>query len=136
MAADIGQGTYVSFGTALHTATGYKITGVNHNGISRAVADATHMLSSAKEYVASTIYDPGEVSVEVLHDPTVRPFSDMTNVATNQVVSVYWANGGTNVALWSAFGYMTGYEAGAQMEDMMSGTVTIKLSGAMATASV
>jgi hypothetical protein len=131
MAADIGQGTYVSFGTALHTATGYKITGVNHNGISRAVADATHMLSSVKEFVASSIYDPGEVSVEVLHDPAVKPVADLANVATNQVVSVYWANGGTAVTLWSALGYMTGYEAGAQMEDMQSGSVTIKLSGAL-----
>ena len=131
MAADIGQGTYVSFGTALHTATGYKITGVNHNGIARAVADATHMLSSVKEFVASSIYDPGEVSVEVLHDPAVKPVADLANVATNQVVSVYWANGGTAVTLWSALGYMTGYEAGAQMEDMQSGSVTIKLSGAL-----
>ena len=131
MAADIGQGTYVSFGTALHTATGYKITGVNHSGIARAVADATHMQSTVKEFVASSIYDPGEVSVEVLHDPAVKPVADMANVATNQVVSVYWANGGTAVTLWSALGYMTGYEAGAQMEDMQSGSVTIKLSGAL-----
>jgi hypothetical protein len=131
MAADIGQGTYVSFGTALHTATGYKITGVNHSGIARAVADATHMQSTVKEFVASAIYDPGELSVEVLHDPAVKPVADLANVATNQVVSVYWANGGTAVTLWSALGYMTGYEAGAQMEDMQSGSVTIKLSGAL-----
>jgi hypothetical protein len=131
MPADIGQGTYVSFGTALHTATGYKITGVNHSGIARAVADATHMQSSVKEFVASAIYDPGELSVEVLHDPAVKPVADLANVATNQVVSVYWANGGTAVTLWSALGYMTGYEAGAQMEDMQSGSVTIKLSGAL-----
>lgn len=131
MAIDIGQGTYVGFGTALHTATGYKITGVNHGGITRAVADATHMLSSAKEFVASSIYDPGELSVEVLFDPSVKPVSDLANVATNQAVNVYWANGGTAVTLWSAFGYMTQFEAGAQMEEMMSGTVTIKLSGTL-----
>ena len=131
MAVDIGQGTYVTFGTALHTATGYKISGVNHGGITRAVADATHMLSSAKEFVASSIYDPGELSVEVLFDPSVKPTADLANVATNQVVNVYWANGGTATSLWSAFGYASGFEAGAQMEDMMSGTLTIKLSGTL-----
>lgn len=131
MAADIGQGTYVSFGTALHTTTGYKITGVNHGGMTRAVADATHMLSSAKEFVASSIYDPGELSVEVLFDPSIKPTTDLANVATNQVVNVYWANGGTATTLWSAYGYMTQFEAGAQMEEMMSGTVTIKLSGTL-----
>ena len=131
MAVDIGQGTYVTFGSALSATSGYKITGVNHGGISRAVADATHMNSTAKEFVASAIYDPGELSVEVLFDPAVKPTSDMTNVATNQAVDVYWASGGTTTTLWSAYGFATGFEAGAQMEDMMSGTLTIKLSGTL-----
>jgi uncharacterized membrane protein len=131
MAIDIGQGTFVTFGTALATTNGYKITGVNHGGISRAVAESTHMQSTAKEFVASAIYDPGELSVEVLFDPTVKPTADMTNVATNQVVNVFWANGGTATTLWSAFGFATGFEAGAQMEDVMSGTLTIKLSGTL-----
>jgi uncharacterized membrane protein len=131
MAIDIGQGTYVTFGSALATATGYKITGVNHGGITRAVADATHMQSVAKEFVGSSIYDPGELSVEVLFDPAIKPTSDLTNVATNQTVNVYWAAGGTATQLWSAYGFATGFEAGAQMEDMMSGTLTIKLSGTL-----
>lgn len=132
MAIDIGQGTFVGFGTSLHTATGYRIVGVNHSGISRAVADATHMLSSAKEFVASAIYDPGELSVEVLFDPAISPRADMANVATNQVVNVFWSAGGTTTTLWSAFGYATGFEASAAMEDMNSGTLTIKLSGTLA----
>jgi hypothetical protein len=131
MAADIGQGTYVTFGTCLAGTNGYKITGVNHGGISRAVADATHMTSVAKEFVASSIYDPGELSVEVLFDPSIKPTADLSSVATNQVVTVYWANGGSNVTQWTAFGFATGFEAGAQMEDMMSGTLTIKLSGTL-----
>jgi hypothetical protein len=131
MAIDIGQGTFVGFGTALHTATGYKITGVNHSGVSRAVADATHMLSSAKEFIGSAVYDPGELSVEVLFDAAIKPTADLANVATNQVVSVYWASGGTTTTLWSAFGYATGFEASAAMEDMNSGTLTIKLSGTL-----
>ena len=128
MAIDIGQGTYVTFGTVLST-SGYKITGVNHGGMSRAVADATHMTSTAKEFVGSAIYDPGELSVEVLFDPTIKPTADLSSVSTNQVVTVYWANGGTAVTQWTAAGFLTGFEAGAQMEDMMSGTLTIKLSG-------
>ena len=131
MAIDIGQGTYLSFGTALHSATGYKIVGVNHGGISRAVADATHMTSSAKEFIGSAIYDPGELSVEVRFDPSIKPVNDLANVATNQVVTVFWANGGTAVTQWTAFGYASQFEAGAQMEDVMSGTLTIKLSGGL-----
>lgn len=133
MAADIGQGTFVTFGTSFHTSTGFKITSVNHGGISRAVVDATHMMSTAKEFVASAVYDPGELSVEVLYDPSIKVLNDLTAVATNQVVNIYWANGGTSTYGWSAFGYMSNFEAGAQMEDMMSGTVTIKLSGPLGT---
>jgi hypothetical protein len=69
--------------------------------------------------------------VEVLFDPAVKPTADLANVATNQVVSVYWASGGTTTTLWSAFGYATGFEASAAMEDMNSGTLTIKLSGTL-----
>jgi hypothetical protein len=129
MAIDIGQGTYVTFGTSLAGTAGYKITGVNHGGMSRAVAEATHMQSTAKEFVGSAIYDPGELSVEVLFDPMIKPSADLASVGTAQVVTVYWANGGTAVTQWTAFGFATGFEAGAQMEDMMSGTLTIKLSG-------
>jgi hypothetical protein len=131
MAIDIGQGTFVGFGTALHTATGYKITGVNHSGVSRAVADATHMQSSAKEFIGSAIYDPGELSVEVLFDPSINIKTDLTNTATNQVLTVYWANGGTAVTQWTAFGFLSAFEASAAMEDMQSGTLTIKLSGTL-----
>ena len=129
MPIDIGQGTYVTFGTSLAGTAGYKITGVNHGGMSRAVAEATHMQSTAKEFVGSAIYDPGELSVEVLFDPMIKPSADLASVGTAQVVTVYWANGGTAVTQWTAFGFATGFEAGAQMEDMMSGTLTIKLSG-------
>jgi hypothetical protein len=132
MAVDIGQGTYVTFGTALVGTSGYKITGVNHSGISRAVVDATHMRTvGGKEFVASEIYDPGELSVEVLFDPSIKPISDLTNVSTTQPLAVYWANGGNSTMMWSAYGLASGFEAGAQMEDMMTGTLTIKLSGSI-----
>lgn len=132
MAADIGQGTFVTFGTSLNGTSGYKITGVNHGGMSRAVADATHMLTvGGKEFVGSEIYDPGELSVEVLFDPSIKPINDFTNTSTMQSLRVYWANGGNSTLMWSAYGFATGFEAGAQMEDMMSGTMTIKLSGSI-----
>jgi hypothetical protein len=134
MAVDIGQGTFINFSGVLGSAaTGvYKLTGLSWSGIERAVADATHMLTSGgKEYVASEVYDPGEVSAEVLFDPSVKPWTALTNVATTQAVEVRFAAGGTTTVVWSAYGYVTGFEAGSQMEDMQTGTVTIKLSGSV-----
>ena len=139
MAVDIGQGTIISFGSVLGANTAvtsgtaaYKLTGLSWSGIERAVADATHMKTvGGKEFVASEIYDPGEISAEILFDPTIKPFADITNVATAQVLSVAFAAGGSATALWSAYGYVKGFEAGSQMEDMQTGTVTIKLSGSV-----
>lgn len=134
MAVDIGQGTQITFGGVLGSqATGvYKLTGLSWSGVERAVADATHMgTTGGKEYVASEIYDPGEVSAEVLFDPAVKPWTSLTNVSSTQAVEVRFAAGGTTTLLWSAYGYVTGFEAGSQMEDMQTGTVTIKLSGSV-----
>jgi len=134
MAVDIGQGTYITFGGVLGSGAtaGYKLTGLSWSGIERAVADGTHMLTTGgKEYVASEVYDPGEVSAEVLFDPSVKPWTALTSVTTAQTVEVRFAAGGSTTMLWSAYGYMTGFEVGSQMEDMQTGTVTIKLSGSV-----
>ena len=130
MAVDIGQGTTLKVGT--NATTQWQITNINWSGIERAVTDASHMATSGgKSFVASEIYDPGELGVEVLFDPSVSPFGLLTNVATNQAIEVRFANGGTSTALWSAFGYVSGFEAGSPVEDMQTGTLTIKLSGSV-----
>jgi hypothetical protein len=135
MANDIGQGTTISFGgilTNTSNSSTYKVNGINWGGISREVVDASHMLTSGgKEFLASENYDPGEISVEIHFDPSISPISAMTNVSTAQVVAVRFANGGTNTALWSAYGFLSQFEAGAPKDDMMTGTVTIKLSGSI-----
>lgn len=134
MAVDIGQGTYITFGSILGSATSgvYKLTGLSWSGIERAAVDASHMTSSGgKDYVASSVYDPGEVSAEILFDPSVKPWTALTNVSTNQAVEVRFANGGDTTLMWSAYGYVSGFEAGSQVEDMQSGTVTIKVSGSI-----
>lgn len=134
MAVDIGQGTYITFGTLLSggTASSYKLTGLSWSGIERASADATHMLTvGGKEYVASGIYDPGEISAEILFDPSIKPWTAITNTSSAQAVEVRFANGGDTTALWSGNGYLTGFEVGSQVEDMQTGTVTIKLTGSV-----
>jgi hypothetical protein len=130
MAVDIGQGTTLKVGT--NATTQWQITNINWSGIERAVVDASHMATSGgKPFVASEIYDPGELGVEVLFDPSVSPFGLLTNVTTSQAIEVRFANGGASTALWSAFGYVSGFEAGSQVEDMQTGTLTIKLSGSV-----
>jgi hypothetical protein len=133
MPHDIGQGTYVSFGNVVgNNATHYKVNSVSLGGVSRDVVDASHLLTSGgKEFIASETYDPGELSLEIHHDPSVNPLVVLTNVATNQVCQIYFANGGTSTVQWSAYGFASAFEATAPKDDMMTGTLTIKLSGSL-----
>lgn len=131
MAADIGQGTYVTFGTIVgNAATCYKVNSVSLGGVSRDVVDASHLLTTGgKEFIASEYYDPGELSLEIHHDPSLNPVALLTNVGTAQVVNIIFANGGTSTAKWSSYGFASGFEASAPKDDMMTGTLTVKLSG-------
>jgi len=131
MANDIGQGTYVTFGSIVgNAATHYKVNSVSLGGVSREVVDASHLLTSGgKEFLASEYYDPGELTLEIHHDPSLNPINLLTNVSTTQAVSIIFANGGTNTARWSAYGLASAFEASAPKDDMMTGSLTIKLSG-------
>lgn len=133
MANDIGQGTYVTFGSVVgNAATCYKVNSVSLGGVSRDVVDASHLLTTGgKQFIASEFYDPGELSLEIHHDPAINPVNLLTNVSASQVVNIYFANGGTNTALWSAYGFASSFEATAPKDDMMTGTLTIKLSGSI-----
>lgn len=133
MAIDIGQGTYVTFGTIVgNAATQYKVNSVSLGGVSRDVVDASHLLTSGgKEFIASEFYDPGELSLEIHHDPSLNPVALLTNVSTAQVVQIIFANGGTSTLAWSAYGFASAFEATAPKDDMMTGSLTIKLSGSL-----
>jgi hypothetical protein len=131
MANDIGQGTFVTFGTIVGSAaTHYKVNSVSLGGVSRDVVDASHLLTSGgKEFIGSEYYDPGELTLEVHHDPSLNPLNLLTNVSTAQVCTIIFANGGSSTAKWSAYGFASAFEASAPKDDMMTGSLTIKLSG-------
>jgi len=131
MAKDIGQGTYVTFGSIVgNAATHYAVNSVSLGGVSRDVVDASHLLTSGgKEFIGSEYYDPGELTLEIHHDPSLNPINLLTNVSTAQAVSIIFANGGTTTARWSAYGFASAFEASAPKDDMMTGSLTIKLSG-------
>ena len=131
MANDIGQGTYVTFGSIFGTAaTCYKVNNVGLSGVSRDVVDASHLLTTGgKEFIGSEYYDPGELTLEIHHDPSLNPLSLLTNVGTAQVCTIIFANGGNSTAKWSAYGFASAFEASAPKDDMMTGSLTIKLSG-------
>ena len=132
MPVDIGQGASIAFGPQFGAATTatYRVTNLSWGGITRNVVDASHMLTvGGKEFVAEEVYDPGELSVEVLFDPAVSPIGLMTNASSVQAVIVTFPSGGTSTDSWSAYGYLSAFEIGVPKDEMMTGTATIKLTG-------
>ena len=61
MAHDVGAGSYIKFGAILgsNPGTHYRVNSWGWGGVKRDdPADATHLLSTAKEFIASEYYDP------------------------------------------------------------------------------
>lgn len=138
MAHDVGAGSYIKFGSILgsNPGTHYRVTGINWSGVQRdEQTDVSHLLSVAKEFIGSPVYDPGEVSVEVQFDPSLNFVSHMKSAATNQVVEMLFSAGGGTLKKWSAYGQMTGFDIGVTRDELMTGTIKIKLSGDLGTAS-
>lgn len=133
MAADIGQGSFVTFGSVLGaSATHYRVNSISLGGVSRDVVDASHLLTvGGKQFIASEYYDPGELSLEIHHDPSLNPVNLLTNVSTTQACIITFANGGNTTTVWSAFGFASSFEASVPKDDMMTGTLTVKLSGTL-----
>lgn len=129
MARDIADGATVSFGSVF---TSLKLASIGHSGISRNTVDASHLgTAGGKEFLASSMYDPGEVACEVHFDPSLRTtiMGAMTNDSTAQALVITYPNGGTATTAWSAYGYLTGFDITASKEELMTATATVKLSG-------
>jgi len=129
MARDIADGATISFGSVF---TSLKLASISHSGMTRNTVDASHLgTSGGKDFLGSSMYDPGEVSCEVHFDPSLRTtiMGAMTNASTAQALPIPYPTGGTATTAWSAYGYLTGFEVTATKEELMTATATVKLSG-------
>lgn len=136
MAEYTGVGT-VGTGTTFSMTDGNfaaEILSLSHGGITREAIDVTSFASDAagaKEFVPGELYDPGELTLELIFDPTaanVPPI--LTTPPTVNDVVVTFPNPGTN-GVWTTSGFMTSFEYNDPMEDKMTATATIKFTGAI-----
>lgn len=139
MAHDVGAGSYIRFGSILGSSPSagaqFRVNSWGWGGVKRDdPADTTHLLSTAKEFIASEVYDPGELSPTVQYDPSINFTSLLSSAGTAQVCHFIFANGGTNVAGYSAFAYLQSVDIdGVERDGLMTATLNIKLSGALGT---
>jgi hypothetical protein len=130
MAHDIGQGSFVKFSDGP-----IGLADFDWSGIKRAdPVDISHILSTANEFLSSPTYDPGEAKLNIQWDPSLDILSSIKSQATNSVVTLVFANGGTARLGYSAFGQVQSIDGiKAARDDIMTGTITIKLSGEVGT---
>lgn len=121
MAADSGFGTTITFSTGYFA----EIISVDGPDLSRESIDTTHMgtTSGLMTFIPSDLIDNGTLSVEMAYVPgTAPPISS----AAETVTVTY--PGGTTAAF---SGFMTSFSPSIPIDDRMTASAEIKVSGAI-----
>lgn len=123
-APQIGTGATVVFSAA----TGFlaQPTSISHSGIERPAVDTTHLgTTAARTFKSGELYDPGEVTVALLLDPTTAP--PIISTATGTLTITYMALG-----VWKVpSAICTGFSITNALEERIEAEMTFKLSGAL-----
>ena len=123
--ADIGTGATVTFGTNAWAA---QIISAKPSGIVRESFKTSHLgTTGGHTYIPGDLYEPGELEMEVLYNPTVRP----TFTATAETITVVYPNG-TGTASLAASGFVTKFMPGdVTLEGLQMASATVKFSGSI-----
>lgn len=125
MAIDNGTGTSIGFGTSSFAAT---VTAINGESIERVAIRTSHLgTTTAHTFTPGDLFDPGELSLDLQFDPDNKP--PLNGAAETITVTFPVAAGESSGATWAASGFVTGFSYGVPFEELMTGTMTIKLSG-------
>lgn len=137
----VGTGATIGFGTSSYAAD---LISIAWSGIVRASAESTPMnvdvapatFGNSTHLSASGHVDPGELTVEVFFDPALTPpliVSGAGAVAFSEVITFTAPSPPTGSAVtWVVSGFCTGFSCNAPFEDMMTATLTIKLTADVA----
>lgn len=119
---EIGTGIVITFSTGFLA----EILDVSPPGASRESIQTSHMgTTSAHTFTPADLVDWGELIVEMAFDPSTAV--PMNSVA--EAITITFPDSGA--AVWTFQGFMTGFEPSAPLEDRMTATATIKVTGAV-----
>ena len=115
------------YGITITFASGFlaEITDTTPPEMSREAIDTSHTATpnGAMTFIPSDLIDYGECQVELNFDESESP--PITSDA--EAVTITFPSGTT----WSFSGFLTNYSAAAPIDDRMTATATIKVSGAI-----
>lgn len=123
--ARIGTGITVVFATSAFTA---EIVDVGGPGRSRESVNISHQgTTGAHVFIPATLVDNGEFTLDLHFDPDDEPPIN----GPNETITITWpkVSGDATAATWAFSGHVTGHEPTGTLEDKMTASVTIKVSG-------
>lgn len=130
---EISTGATITFSSSFFATAGNQITNISISDWARPAIDVAHFGTSAvKDFLAGDLTDPGAITVEFLLDATTTPpFAAIeTTVITFPGVTGQiwtWTTAGDNKGA-----FLTDFSIDMPLEDVMTGSATLKLSGVVA----
>ena len=125
---DISKGTVIKWGTTAIA----DIASFNGLGLDGEVVDITDLDDSARAFLSAGLYDGGELSAELNHDPDLAIHlalpTDLLS-GTTRVLQVIWLNGTSATSDWSCNAYITHFEPGMSVGEKATASVTFKATG-------
>lgn len=118
MADGVGDGTTITWGSSGFAAN---IVSVDGPSVTIEPVESTHLGSTGwKSFLASTLKDGGELSLTVNHD------AGLSVPTASETITIDWGGLGNT---WVFSGITTGYTPGASINEIMTATMTIKVTG-------
>lgn len=108
-----------------------RVTEINAPSLSRETADVTHLKSTDRyrEFIGA-MRDGGEVSFTLIYNPANTTHQSlMTDFEGNVAVDYRITFSDDDAYRWTFQGFITGLETPIAMEDKVSQSVTIKITG-------
>jgi hypothetical protein len=121
MGVRIGTGSQISFGTTNFTA---EILDITPPQASREAIRTSHMLTPGYHtFCPADLVDWGELEFEIHFDPAIEPPINQPA----ETITITFADSAATT--WSFSGFMTAYHAKTPLENMMTGTIRVKVTG-------
>ena len=123
----IGTGASIAFAT---TAFVSEVLSINGSGMSRESIDTTHLGTTLnRTFTPGDLVDRGEFEIELHLDPDEAiPIDQPAEVIT---VTFSKVPADATAANWVFTGFMTNFDFAIPLEDKMTATATIKVTGAI-----
>lgn len=133
-----GYGTALAWdpaGGSSYTSIG-QVQDISGPGLARDSIDVTtHDSPNAWRQFIKGLKDGGELTFDIVYDPALATHAASAGLLsdfTSQTVIPNWriTFPNTGATVWTFPGFLTGFEEGAPVDDYLSASVTVKVSGA------